>query len=125
MKNYEPSLANRIGAATTARQTQLKKARANNPVNDPGFAERQAARRALNVEREARAAERKAARLAEKARKAEERAAEEVARELALQAEQERLEAEVAEQADREIALAAERKAARDARYAARKARKR
>jgi hypothetical protein len=44
---------------------------------------------------------------------------------LALLAEQERLKAEAAEEERRAIALEAERKAARDARYAARKARRR
>ena len=125
MKRYEPSFANRLSTAAKAKQAQLENARASNPINDPGFAERQAARHALSVAREARASERKAAKLAEKARKAEERAAEEVARAIALNAEQERLKAEIAEQERRKIVLEAERKAARDARYAARKARQR
>jgi hypothetical protein len=51
--------------------------------------------------------------------------AEAAAREAALKAEQEARDAEFAEQAAREAALEAERQAARDARYAARKARKR
>jgi hypothetical protein len=123
MKNHEPSLSDRLGAAAKSRRTQLEQARAKAPSNDPGFVERQAARRAAGVAREARAAERKAAKLAEQARKAEEKAAEEREREIALVAEQEAREAEVAEQAAREIDLTAERKAARDAKYAARKAR--
>ena len=125
MKNHEPSLADRLGAAAKSRRTQLEQARANAPANDPGFAERQAARRAVGAAREARAAERKTAKLAEKARKAEERAAEEHARAITLIAEQEAREAEAAEQAAREIVLQAERKVARDAKYAARKARQR
>ena len=124
MRNHEPSLSDRLGAAAQSRRTRLEQARANAPANDPGFAERQAARRAAGVAREARAAERKAAKLAEKAREAEEKAAEERARAIALVAEQEAREAEVAEQTAREIDLAAERKAARDAKYAARKARR-
>jgi len=52
-------------------------------------------------------------------------AAEVAARETALKAEQEASDAEFAEQTAREAALEAERQAARDARYAARKARKR
>jgi hypothetical protein len=60
----------------------------------------------VSIAREARVSERKAAKLAAKIREA---------------AEQEAREAEAAEQAAREIVLEAERKAARDARYAARK----
>src|SRR5258706_6409052 len=52
-------------------------------------------------------------------------AAEAAAREAALKAEQEARDAEFAEQIARETALEAERQAARDDRYAARKARKR
>ena len=74
MKNYEPSFTNRLSAAAKARQALLEKARANNPANDPGFTERQAARRALSVTREARAAERRAAKQAEKIRKESEAA---------------------------------------------------
>ena len=67
-----------------------------------------------------RAAEREAARLANEARSAEDQAA----REIVLKAEQAERDVKAAEQAEREVASAAERKAARDARYAARKARK-
>ena len=125
MKNHEPGLNDRLGAAAKARQAQLAKAKANAPSNDPRFAEKQAARRATAIARDARNAERKAAKLAEKARKAKELADAEIAREIALKAEEERLQAEAAEQAAREIAHAAELKAERDRRYAARKARKR
>jgi hypothetical protein len=51
--------------------------------------------------------------------------AEAATREAALKAEQETRDAEFAERMAREAALEAERQAARDARYAARKARKR
>ena len=112
MKNYEPSFANRLGAAAKAKQAQRDKARAIDPTNDPKFAERQAARQAQAAAREVRAAERKAARLAEQARKAEEQVAAEAARVAELAAEEQR-----------KIDLAAEQKAARDAKYAARKAR--
>ena len=109
--------------AAKAKKAQLKNARAVDPAADPGFAERQAARQALSIAREARAAERKAAKEAEALRKAQERAAEAEARALALVAEEDRLKAEAAEEERRAIALEAERKAARDAKYAARKAR--
>ena len=121
MKSYEPSFADRLSMGAMARGAQLEKATANDPTKDQKFAERQAARRAVAVAREARIAERKAAKLADEIRKAKEKADEEIA----LIAERERQEAEVAEQAAREITLEAERKAERDRRYAARKARKR
>ena len=114
MKNHVPNFGDRLKAAAKAKQALLEKARAKAPANDPKFAERQAARREVSIAREARASERKAAELAAKIREAEEQAAEQEARE-----------AEAAEQAAREIVLEAERKAARDARYAARKARQR
>ncbi|MBL6954858.1 MAG: hypothetical protein ISR50_19665 [Alphaproteobacteria bacterium] len=125
MKRHEPSLSDRLGGAAKARQAQLEKARANAPANNPKFAEKQAARLAISVARQARVAERKAAKLAEQARKAEEQAAAEAERALTLAAEQKAREAELIAEADREVALIAERKAARDARYAARKARNR
>jgi len=124
MKNFEPGFADRLSTGAKARQIQLKKAKANDPKNDPGFAGRQAARRAAALEREARKAkrqaERKAAKEAEEIRKAKE----EADAALALKAEAERQEAEAAEEAERAIALLAEQKAERDRRYAARKARK-
>jgi len=52
-------------------------------------------------------------------------AAEAAAREAALKAEQEARDVEFAERAEREAIVEAEKQAARDARYAARKARKR
>ena len=96
-----------------------------NPANQPGFAERQAARRAASIAREERLKERKAAKEAEKIRKSEEEAAKKLAKEIALKAEQERLEAEAIKREEAEAAHAAERKAERDRKYAARKARKR
>jgi len=110
MKHHEPNFGDRLKAAAKAKQALLEKARAKAPANDPKFAERQAARREVSIAREARVSERKAAKLAAKIREA---------------AEQEAREAEAVEQAAREIVLEAERKAARDARYAARKARQR
>jgi hypothetical protein len=100
----------RLSTAANAKKAELEKFRAKSGVNDAAFTERQAVRRAINVARDARIAERKDARLASVAREA---------------AEQATREAEVAEQAARDVALQADRKAARDARYAARKARPR
>ncbi|MDY0884966.1 DUF6481 family protein [Dongia soli] len=124
MRDKETSLADRLSTAAKAKQILLEKARAKAAHNDPGFAERQAARHVAAIEREARAAERKKAKLADAAREAAERVAAEDARLRALEAEQEAKKMEAIERAAREVAAEAERKAARDARYAARKARK-
>ena len=99
----------RLSAAAAARKATLERFRAKPGPDDPAVAERRAARQALVVAREARVAEREAARKAE------------AAREAAREAEAAR---QAAEQTDRDAALEAERKAARDARYAARKARR-
>ncbi len=115
------SFDDRLSAAANAKKTELEKFRARSGTNDPAFAERQAARHAISVARDARTAERNASRLAGVAREAAEKAA----RDAAEEAEQAAREAEVARQAANEVVLQAERKAARDARYAARKARPR
>lgn len=124
MKNREPSFTDRLGESAKARQTQLEKARASRPADDPGFAERQEARRAADLVRQARVAERKAVRKAEKAAKAAKKAAEEAARVAARDAQRQAREKEIAEEAAREVERLAKAKAARDLRYAARKARR-
>ena len=108
-----------------ARAAQLERARAKSPQNDPDFAKRQAERKKLAEDREARIAQR-AAEKAEEARLAAERKAAEAAAKAEADklAEEERLRLR-REEADRLVALAAEQKAARDARYAARKNKKR
>ena len=92
----EPSFADRQKAAQEARKNILEKFRAKPGLDDPAVLQRAAAR-------EAQAAERAKAKLAREVAKAEQKAREAAAREFALEA---------------------ERKAARDARYAARKKRK-
>ena len=111
----------RLSTAVNAKKAELEKFRARSGVNDPAFVARQAARHAVSVARDARTAERKASRLASVAHEADERAA----RDAAAEAEQAARDAEVARQAADDVALQAERKMARDARYAARKARPR
>jgi predicted nucleic acid-binding Zn-ribbon protein len=113
----------RATASKEAKMALLARAKALNPANDPAFAERQAARAEaarIRDEREAtkKAAKAEAARIAEEERKvAEARQAEEKLLEDA------RLELE-REQYEREQALLVlKQKMARDARYAARKAR--
>jgi hypothetical protein len=108
----------RLSTAAKAKQALLEKFRARPKADDPAAAERNAARLAVSLARDARIAERKAAREAEAVRvqaEAIRHAAEDAARKAAAEA----------EQAAQELALEAERKAARDARYAARKARRR
>lgn len=122
MSSYKaPSFQDRIAAAGLARQKALDALKAKPPVDEALMAERRKAReakdQAIAIERAAKA---EAAALA-KAQKAERKAAEQAA------------EAEKQAAADAAAALkaarltpptAAEMKAARDARYAARKARK-
>lgn len=115
----------RLNAAAIARKTQLEKFHARLEVSDPAFAERRAARDAVRLARDAREVERRAAREVQAAREAADRAARQEVQEAeraALEAERGR---EAAEKAARDVALEAERKTARDARYAARKARQR
>ena len=115
-----PDLKERQEAAAAAKNAMLAKFRA--AAQDPNLAAQAEKRVAINEAREKRIAEREAAK---KVREAE--LAKEAARqaELAAQAEREaeQLKAMLAaEEADRAAALEAEQKAARDERYAARKA---
>jgi len=104
----EPSFQDRVAAAAKAREAALARLKAKPPV-DP----------AVLAERAEKAREREAA----KARRAEERAAQRAEEQQAAEA------AKAAAEAEKAAVIAsqpteAERKAARDARYAARKARK-
>lgn len=106
----EPSFADRQKAAQEARKSILEKFRAKPGADDPAVIQRQA-------EREAQAADRAKARLARDTAKAEKKIRDaEAAEQAAAQLVREKEEA-----AAKEFALEAERKAARDARYAARK----
>jgi hypothetical protein len=110
----EPSFADRQKAAQQSRQDILNKFRSQPGPDDPVVKQRQAEREALVVER----AKTKLVRDAAKAE--QKRQDEEVAAAAAAQLAREKEEA-----AAREVALEVERKAARDARYAARKKKKR
>jgi hypothetical protein len=117
MSYKDDTLLDRRDAAAKARQALLEKARANDPTRDPDFAARQAARAAANAEREKAATERRAAKdaaLAEERRLAAEAKAAAAAA-AALEAEKKKPVPKTE----------AELKAARDARYAARKSRQR
>jgi hypothetical protein len=120
----EKSFGDRLSEAAKAKQAQLDRARAKAPANDPEFAARQEARRQAALAREARQEERRAAKLAALEREAAERKAAEAALAAKLEAEAVAREAEKAEQAIRDRQREVEQKLARDARYAARKARK-
>ena len=124
-RSKQSGFEDRLTAAANAKKALLEKFLAKTAANDPGLAERQSARHAIAAYRELRAAKRRALRLesealaaAETAAKAAVLAAEHIARETAA-AEQVVSAAAVA------LALKDEQKTARDARYAARKARDR
>ena len=87
----QPSLAERQEAAAAAKKALLERHRER--INDPGFTERQAARKAVVAAREIRIAERRAAEEARKAQEAAEKAAQEAAERAAQEA---ALEAELA-----------------------------
>jgi hypothetical protein len=103
----------RLSAAAASKQALLERFRSRPTVGDPAWVEQQAALQAIADARDARAAERKAAKEAEAARLAAEEAARRKQEQVAA-----------AEAKANALAMEAERKAARDARYAARKARK-
>lgn len=118
------SFNDRRDNSAKAKQALLDRAKKLAPQNDPEFAKRQAERAAKAKEREEREAAKEAARKAEAERLALEKAAAEAER-IRL-AEEARIAAEKAKLAEEEayMQLLVEQKAARDARYAARKARK-
>jgi Family of unknown function (DUF6481) len=120
------SFLDRQTAAANARKAQAEKflARPKYDPSDPTIVEREAKRRAIVEARELRAEQRQALKLVAEAEQAAKLAAEQVAREEALKAEAIAREIAHAEKLAREEALEVERKTERDARYAARKARK-
>ena len=118
----------RLENAAKARQALLERARAKDPTKDPEFIARQEARAAAARVREEREIERRNAEIERRnAKRAEQEAAraKAVADREAEKAAQAVLEAQQAKSSLREqIELLAVQKATRDARYAARKARK-
>jgi hypothetical protein len=110
----------RASASADAKKALLEKFKAKPPPDDPDVLARAAERRAIAEAREQRAAERRVAKEADELRLAAERAA----RDLEAVARAAEEEARAAEKVLRDEQLKAERKAARDARYAARKARR-
>ncbi|MBV8975886.1 MAG: hypothetical protein JO261_01150 [Alphaproteobacteria bacterium] len=124
MRGSDPSkFADRLGDAQKARQAMLDKARAKMAALKETQPERDAERARIAAERAEREAQRKAEREARIKREAEERAAAETARLAAeRQAAEERARA-ANEEKSKLAQLLADQKSARDARYAARKAR--
>jgi len=120
------SFLDRQSAAANARKAQAEKflARPKYDPNDPAVIEREAKRRAINEARAIREVERQKQKEAAAAAEVVRLAADEAARQEALKAEAIAREAAHAEKLAAEAALEYERKLDRDARYAARKARK-
>ncbi len=113
-KHKNDNFGERLSAAADAKVATLKRFLAQPGADSPIALERQAAQKAISAARDDRSAERNAVRAAEAARRADEQRTREV--EAA---------ARVAAEAAAATALAAEQKAARDARYAGRAARRR
>jgi hypothetical protein len=122
-RSKENRFDDRLAAAANAKKVQLEKFLAKTAVNDPGLAERQSVRQGIAAAREIRVSERQAVRRENEAYAA----AETAAQAAALAAEQTARDVDAAEQAVSDaaaaLALEGEQKIARDARYAARKAR--
>ncbi|MDW9628968.1 DUF6481 family protein [Sinorhizobium meliloti] len=112
----------RNAAADAKRQLLTKFASAPKPT-DPEMQEKLAAREAANRARDARRAEREALKTAENERILADAAALAAAAEAEQRAEAEARQAEIANRVSRVVADEAARKAERDRRYAARKAR--
>src|SRR5512141_2625798 len=115
------SFNNRLTSAAAAKTALLERFRARPGPDDPAVIARRQAQAEIEAAREIRIAERKKAKEAEAIRLAAEKAAlaeAEKAKDVELQARK-------AEEAARAAERAAEAKAARDARYAARRARRR
>jgi Family of unknown function (DUF6481) len=113
-------LNDRLATAAAAKKAMLERFKAQPGPEHPVTQARQAALKAVSDARNVRSAERTAAKEAEVARQVLERATM-AADQAAREAEEQRLADEASARA---VALEAERKAARDARYAARKARR-
>jgi len=124
MAKHDVNFNDRLQAAAKARQSTLAKAKANAPINTPGYAERQAKRAEASIAREKRKEKAQAQRLAEATRATEEKAAAALAKQLTIETEKAEQEEALKQEAINAADLKANQKAARDAKYAARKARR-
>ena len=120
----DKDFGDRLSAAKDAKKAMLAKFRQRPGLDDPAVIQRQAERAAVSAARDLRKAERDAQAAAAAAEKVAQEEREAAEREAAAveKAAQEKREAADKEAADAQLEL--DRKAARDARYAARKARK-
>jgi hypothetical protein len=123
MPRKEPGFAERLQTAVKAKQAQLEKMRATALASDAQSAGRKAAQVEAAEARKMRAAERKSSdRIAAELREAQ-RAAKKAGQARAVAEEIARKDAERAAQVEADAALKRDQKVARDAKYAARKAR--
>ena len=125
MPSKEPNFVERLQAAAEAKKAQLERARATTRAGGAKSPERQAAQVQAAAARKMRTAERRQSdRVAAQQREAQ-RAGEKARQAQAAIEESARKESQLVLKAEAEAALKREQKAARDAKYAARKARQR
>ncbi len=124
MAKHDVNFNERLQTAAKARQATLAHAKANAPINTPGYVERQAKRVAASIARDKRREEALVQRLAKATRAAEEKAAMALAKQRAIESEKAEQEEALEQEAIQATALKAKQKAARDAKYTARKARR-
>ena len=125
MPKKEPGFAERLQTAAKAKQAQLAKIRALAPADGVPSADGQAAQLEAEAARKMRTAARKHADRAGAQEREAQRAAEKDRQAQAAVEEIARKDAERVAQAEADAALKKDQKAARDAKYAARKARQR
>ena len=124
MGGYKDSdLGDRLSAADKAKKALLDRFKAKTSPDDPEVAKRAAERKAVHDARIARETQRATEKKAAAEAAAERQRMDAEAKVKADQEDIERKARELRETADREVELEAARKAERDARYAARKAR--
>ena len=123
MPSKEPGFAERLQTAAKAKRDQLEKIRATALVKGAQSAERQAVRVEVDEARKIRTAERKHSNRVSVQQREAQRAAEKARQAQAVAEQRARAEAERIAKAQAEAALKRDQKAARDVKYAARKAR--
>jgi len=124
MPAKEPGFAERLQTAAKAKKAQLEKMRASVPPNGAQSPERQAAEVEAAAARKIRTAGRKESDRMGAEQRAALRAAENARQALAVVDERARKEAESSAKAEADAALKQNQKATRDAKYAARKVRR-
>jgi hypothetical protein len=120
MSRFKDSLEERQKAAQTSQKAMLERFAARRGPDDPAMIEKRAEREAVAAAREVRRAEAEKRHQAKQEAQAAQAAIEAAEQEKRLEQEAR----EAAEKVERDAALEIAQKAARDARYAARKARK-